>query len=107
MHLLLSLLAHNSCQCLCFHLENSSFIFQCDGRISPNSMAVFASRAGQNSCWHAGCFVCHACKELLADLIYFYKDGKVYCGRHHAETLKPRCVACDEVINYHIFLLKS
>ena len=31
------------------------------------------------------------------DLIYFYKDRKLYCGRHHAETLKPRCSACDEV----------
>jgi len=31
------------------------------------------------------------------DLIYFYREGKLYCGRHHAETLKPRCSACDEV----------
>ena len=31
------------------------------------------------------------------DLIYFYKDHKLFCGRHHAETLKPRCSACDEV----------
>ena len=31
------------------------------------------------------------------DLIYFYKDRKLYCGRHHAETTKPRCSACDEV----------
>ena len=36
-------------------------------------------------------------QELLVDLIYFYKDRKLYCGRHHAETLKPRCSACDEV----------
>jgi hypothetical protein len=36
---------------------------------------------------------------LLVDLIYFYheKDEKVYCGRHHAEKIKPRCAACDEV----------
>ena len=31
------------------------------------------------------------------DLIYFYKDRKLYCGRHHAESTKPRCSACDEV----------
>lgn len=37
------------------------------------------------------------CEELLVDLIYFYQDGKIYCGRHHAERLKPRCCACDEV----------
>ncbi len=34
------------------------------------------------------------------DLIYFYKDGKLFCGRHHAETIKPRCSACDEVCSY-------
>ena len=31
------------------------------------------------------------------DLHYFYKDGELFCGRHHAELLKPRCFACDEV----------
>lgn len=60
-------------------------------------MAVFASRTGPNVCWHPACLVCAVCKELLVDLIYFYKEGKLYCGRHHAETLKPRCSACDEV----------
>ncbi len=60
-------------------------------------MAVSASRAGHNASWHPSCFVCCVCKELLVDLIYFYKDSKVYCGRHHAESLKPRCAACDEV----------
>lgn len=25
-------------------------------------------------------------------------DGLLYCGRHHAETQKPRCYACDEII---------
>ena len=63
-------------------------------------MAVFAPRAGQNTSWHASCFVCCVCKELLVDLIYCYKDGKIFCGRHHAETLRPRCAACDEVIMY-------
>jgi len=58
---------------------------------------VFASRAGHSVCWHPACFVCSMCKELLVDLIYFYQDGKIYCGRHHAERLKPRCTACDEV----------
>ncbi|XP_017655960.1 prickle planar cell polarity protein 3 isoform X3 [Nannospalax galili] len=37
-------------------------------------------------------------EELLVDLIYFYHAGKVYCGRHHAECLRPRCQACDEII---------
>lgn len=61
-------------------------------------MAVMASRAGPAHCWHPGCFSCSVCRELLVDLIYFYRDGRLFCGRHHAETLKPRCAACDEVV---------
>ena len=62
---------------------------------------MFASRAGHGVCWHPGCFVCSMCDELLVDLIYFYQEGKIYCGRHHAERLKPRCTACDEVRASH------
>jgi len=61
-------------------------------------MCVSASRAGPGHLWHPASFVCSICKELLVDLIYFYKEGKLYCGRHHAETIKPRCSACDEII---------
>ena len=56
-----------------------------------------ASRAGPTRVWHPTCFACSVCQELLVDLIYFYKDKKLFCGRHHAETTKPRCSACDEV----------
>ncbi|XP_063215984.1 protein espinas-like [Bacillus rossius redtenbacheri] len=70
----------------------------CQERLSGGDVAVFASRAGPNTCWHPACFTCSVCKELLVDLIYFFRDGKLYCGRHHAETLKPRCSACDEII---------
>lgn len=62
---------------------------------------MFASRAGHGVCWHPACFVCSMCNELLVDLIYFFQDGKIYCGRHHAERLKPRCTACDEVNAHH------
>ncbi|KAI6659897.1 prickle/testin-like protein [Oopsacas minuta] len=48
--------------------------------------------------FHPHCFICNICKELLVDLIYFISNNKLYCGRHHAETLKPRCAACDELI---------
>ncbi|KAL4655935.1 prickle-like protein 2 [Arapaima gigas] len=71
---------------------------QCGGQINGGDIAVFASRAGHGICWHPHCFVCSICDELLVDLIYFYQDGKIYCGRHHAEQLKPRCSACDEII---------
>lgn len=72
-------------------------IWQCGKQIGGGDIAVFASRAGLGVCWHPQCFVCSTCRELLVDLIYFYHAGKVYCGRHHAERLRPRCQACDEV----------
>ncbi|XP_061839384.1 uncharacterized protein prickle3 isoform X2 [Nerophis lumbriciformis] len=71
---------------------------QCDRKITGGDIAVFASRAGNGNCWHPQCFQCACCSELLVDLIYFYQDGQIYCGRHHAERLKPRCQACDEII---------
>ncbi|XP_053108662.1 prickle-like protein 1 [Hemicordylus capensis] len=71
---------------------------QCGTKINGGEVAVFASRAGPGVCWHPSCFVCSTCNELLVDLIYFYQDGKIHCGRHHAELLKPRCSACDEII---------
>uniref|UniRef100_A0A4W4DZ71 Prickle homolog 3 n=1 Tax=Electrophorus electricus TaxID=8005 RepID=A0A4W4DZ71_ELEEL len=71
---------------------------QCGRQICGGDIAVFASRAGHGSCWHPQCFQCATCAELLVDLIYFYQDGHVYCGRHHAERIKPRCQACDEII---------
>lgn len=71
---------------------------QCAEPMGGGDMAVSASRAGPTSAWHPACFTCSVCRELLVDLIYFYRDGRLYCGRHHAETLKPRCAACDELI---------
>ncbi|KAG8447823.1 hypothetical protein GDO86_015069 [Hymenochirus boettgeri] len=71
---------------------------QCGHQINVGDVAVFASRAGLGFCWHPQCFTCARCSELLCDLIYFYQDGQVYCGRHHAELKRPRCLACDEVI---------
>ncbi|KAB1269607.1 Prickle-like protein 1 [Camelus dromedarius] len=73
---------------------------QCGLKINGGEIAVFASRAGPGVCWHPSCFVCFTCNELLVDLIYFYQDGKIHCGRHHAELLKPRCSACDEVTKF-------
>ena len=58
---------------------------------------IFADRAGTDKRWHPECFVCHTCSELLVDLIYFYKDENIYCGRHYGELTGLRCAACDEV----------
>ncbi|XP_076623297.1 uncharacterized protein LOC143342877 isoform X2 [Colletes latitarsis] len=71
---------------------------ECARPIAAGEMAVAASRAGPSALWHPACFVCCVCRQLLVDLIYFWRDGRLYCGRHHAETLKPRCCACDEII---------
>ncbi|XP_069620846.1 prickle-like protein 1 [Ranitomeya imitator] len=71
---------------------------QCREKINGGEIAIFVSRAGPGVCWHPSCFACSTCNELLVDLIYFYQDGKIHCGRHHAELLKPRCSACDEII---------
>ncbi|XP_039988454.1 prickle-like protein 1a [Xiphias gladius] len=85
----IKLLPRNLLNSICEH---------CGENINGGEMAVFASRAGPGLCWHPSCFACSTCSELLVDLIYFYHDGKIHCGRHHAELLKPRCSACDEII---------
>ena len=77
-----------------------------------NDLYVSAARSGPDKWWHPQCFSCSICKELLVDLIYFYANGRLYCGRHHAETLKPRCSACDEVrsvtnVSKHIIFRRS
>lgn len=53
--------------------------------------------------WHPKCFNCSACDELLVDLTYCVHEDKIYCERHYAEMLKPRCNACDEVSNCFIY----
>ena len=35
---------------------------------------------------------------MQVDLTYCVFDDKIYCERHYAENLKPRCGACDELI---------
>ncbi|XP_049544729.1 protein prickle-like [Anopheles darlingi] len=79
-------------------INTASLCERCGEMTSSGDMMVFASRFETNTCWHPACFSCCVCKELLVDLIYFHREGRLYCGRHHAETLKPRCSACDEII---------
>ncbi|XP_058974841.1 uncharacterized protein LOC131800958 [Musca domestica] len=71
----------------------------CEKIINFGEVAVKAERAGKEIAWHPECFRCHTCRELLADLVYFFHGGQVYCGRDLAVKLKiPRCKACDELI---------
>uniref|UniRef100_A0A2K6S9N4 Prickle planar cell polarity protein 4 n=1 Tax=Saimiri boliviensis boliviensis TaxID=39432 RepID=A0A2K6S9N4_SAIBB len=71
---------------------------KCRELLKPGEYGVFATRAGEQRCWHQPCFACQACGQALINLIYFYHDGQLYCGRHHAELLRPRCPACDQLI---------
>lgn len=71
----------------------------CEKDIYAGTVAVKAERAGKNVAWHPQCFICKSCGELLADLVYFYHQGNIYCARDLAIILKiPRCFACDELI---------
>ncbi|NXJ08327.1 PRIC2 protein, partial [Odontophorus gujanensis] len=70
---------------------------KCGGRLSKGDPAVAASRLGEQL-WHPPCFCCHVCYQPLVDLIYFQQDGRIYCGRHHAELFRPRCASCDQLI---------
>jgi len=82
---------------LCYsylHLQSCS---ECKEVLKISDVVVRADRAGAERYWHPACFICAECKELLVDLIYFYHDDKIYCGRHYCELHKPRCAACDEV----------
>lgn len=86
----------------------------CSDPLIAGTVAVVAERAGPDAVWHPQCFKCCTCLELLADLVYFYHNGSIYCGRDLAAILRiPRCKACDELIftkeytsadnfNYHI-----
>lgn len=79
-------------------LERDMECKKCQGEISAGEVAVLAPKFGENVCWHPACFVCKKCDELLVDLTYCVKDGYLLCERHYAETVKPRCAGCDELI---------
>uniref|UniRef100_F1L5T8 Protein espinas n=1 Tax=Ascaris suum TaxID=6253 RepID=F1L5T8_ASCSU len=71
---------------------------QCKGTLSEGNLIVSADRFGEEVQWHPQCFICTECENLLVDLIYFKHGADVFCGRHHAEQIKPRCARCDELI---------
>lgn len=72
--------------------------YKCAGEIEAGELAVFADRMDEEGiCWHPLCFTCFKCDELVVDLCYFFREGQVYCERHYAELIMPRCASCDEV----------
>ncbi|XP_030572599.1 prickle planar cell polarity protein 3 isoform X5 [Drosophila novamexicana] len=70
----------------------------CDNEIAAGDLIVAAPKFVESVMWHPKCFTCSTCNELLVDLTYCVHDDKVYCERHYAEMLKPRCTGCDELI---------
>ncbi|XP_067140227.1 four and a half LIM domains protein 1-like [Centruroides vittatus] len=79
-------------------VEQTTECFQCGGTLIRGDIAIITSKFGERVMWHPSCFVCCVCNELLVDLVYCLKDRKLYCERHYAEEIKPRCAACDELI---------
>lgn len=59
-------------------------------------VCVAAPRLG-NKLWHPNCFKCTTCDDLLVDLVYCVYEEEIYCERHYAEKMRPRCAGCDEV----------
>eukprot|EP00073_Rattus_norvegicus_P041973 XP_008771726.1 PREDICTED: testin-like isoform X1 [Rattus norvegicus] len=72
--------------------------YSCKHAVKEGNPAIFAERAGYDKLWHPACFICTICGEILVDMIYFWKNGKLYCGRHYCDSEKPRCAGCDELI---------
>nr|XP_061796829.1 LIM and cysteine-rich domains protein 1-like isoform X1 [Nerophis lumbriciformis] len=71
----------------------------CRGEVAAESPAVFAERAGYHgNLWHPTCFACSECGRGLADLVYFWSDQRLLCGRHYCQSVWPRCCGCDELI---------
>nr|XP_029719501.1 prickle-like protein 1-A [Aedes albopictus] len=68
----------------------------CGDMLNQGEMAVTAPKFRDQILWHPRCFKCTTCDELLVDLTYCVHDDQIYCERHYAELLKPRCNACDE-----------
>ncbi|PVD28899.1 hypothetical protein C0Q70_11494 [Pomacea canaliculata] len=72
--------------------------FSCKGEIDKGELVVKALKVGEDCSWHPACFVCHTCEELLVDLTYCHHHKNLYCERHYAELIRPRCPSCDELI---------
>ena len=71
--------------------------FNCNGEIEKGELVVVASKLSTDVCFHPACFTCSTCEEFLVDLTYCQHSRQLYCERHYAELIRPRCPACDEV----------
>ncbi|KAE8612087.1 hypothetical protein XENTR_v10012715 [Xenopus tropicalis] len=74
------------------------FCEMCQQPLSRDAPAVYAERAGFDKQWHPACFMCCQCREPLVNLIYFWRNNSLWCGRHYCESERPRCAGCDQMI---------
>ncbi|XP_076444426.1 testin-like isoform X1 [Babylonia areolata] len=70
----------------------------CKGDVDKGELVVAAPKLAEGRWWHPACFTCSTCEELLVDLVYCQHDKQLYCERHYAQLIRPRCPACDELI---------
>ncbi|XP_052242900.1 prickle planar cell polarity protein 3-like isoform X3 [Dreissena polymorpha] len=78
--------------------QNNTSCSNCSGEIEGGELVVVATKLSTDVCYHPACFVCCTCEELLVDLTYCQHSRRLYCERHYAELIRPRCPACDELI---------
>lgn len=76
---------------------SEEYCAQCEGKILTGELVISATKFMENIVWHPNCFACTTCHELLVDLTYCVFEDRIYCERHYAELMKPRCSGCDEV----------
>ncbi|XP_067136698.1 four and a half LIM domains protein 2-like [Centruroides vittatus] len=79
-------------------VERTSECYGCGGTVILGDLAVVNPKLGEENPFHPSCFVCSVCEELLVDLICCTLEGRIYCQRHYAEQIRPRCAGCDELI---------
>ncbi|CAF2086730.1 unnamed protein product [Rotaria magnacalcarata] len=80
------------------HSQSPTPCHGCQELMDLGATCICVKRADCTSLWHPQCFICTQCKEFLVDLIYFYKDGQLYCERHHANLYKLRYTGCDHIL---------
>lgn len=77
----------------------------CHSELAKENPVVYAERAGYHGAlWHPTCFTCSECGQGLVDLVYFWANQKLFCGRHYCQAVWPRCSGCDELIFCKSFL---
>uniref|UniRef100_A0A0R3S5D1 LIM zinc-binding domain-containing protein n=1 Tax=Elaeophora elaphi TaxID=1147741 RepID=A0A0R3S5D1_9BILA len=96
----------------------------CHKNLQIGEVAVVTDHGSPDEIWHVNCFKCHICNQRLVDLLYFYKNGIYYCGRHFGDSLIFSkeytfaedkswhldhfcCFGCDMQLGGHRYMMKD